>query len=83
MRESTRTGVGETGAPEPAGAAAEPRWPMATAVLAATILFVGTPHSGRARGPRGCPGALRPFTARSQSQHGPSRADSSAASASP
>jgi uncharacterized membrane protein len=27
--------------------AAEPRWPMATAVLAATVLFVGTPHGGR------------------------------------
>jgi uncharacterized membrane protein len=30
--------------------AAEPRWPMATAVLAATILFVGTPHRGRIPG---------------------------------
>ena len=37
MGESTRT-------------AAEPRWPMATAVLAATILFVGTPHRGRIPG---------------------------------
>jgi uncharacterized membrane protein len=37
MTESTRT-------------AAEPRWPMATAVLAATILFVGTPHRGRIPG---------------------------------
>jgi uncharacterized membrane protein len=37
MSESTRT-------------AAEPRWPMATAVLAATILFVGTPHRGRIPG---------------------------------
>jgi uncharacterized membrane protein len=30
--------------------AAEPRWPMATAVVAATVLFVGTPHSGRLPG---------------------------------
>jgi uncharacterized membrane protein len=31
-------------------AAGEPRWPMATAVLAATVLFVGTPHRGRIPG---------------------------------
>jgi uncharacterized membrane protein len=31
-------------------AAAEPRWPMATAVLAATALYVGTPHRGRVPG---------------------------------
>jgi hypothetical protein len=37
MSESTRT-------------AAEPRWPMAAAVLAATVLFVGTPHRGRIPG---------------------------------
>jgi uncharacterized membrane protein len=30
--------------------AGERRWPMATAVLAATILFVGTPHGGRLPG---------------------------------
>jgi uncharacterized membrane protein len=30
--------------------AAEPRWPMATAVVAATVLFVSTPHSGRLPG---------------------------------
>jgi uncharacterized membrane protein len=35
--------VGDTGA-------AEPRWPMATAVLAATILYLGTPHRGRVPG---------------------------------
>jgi uncharacterized membrane protein len=29
---------------------AEPRWPMATAVLAATILYAGTPHRGRVPG---------------------------------
>jgi uncharacterized membrane protein len=29
---------------------AEPRWPMATAVLIATILYVGMPHSGRIPG---------------------------------
>ena len=39
-----------TGAQGPPSAAAEPRWPMATAVLAATILYVGTPHRGRVPG---------------------------------
>jgi uncharacterized membrane protein len=39
-----------TGAQGPPNAAAEPRWPMATAVLAATILYVGTPHRGRVPG---------------------------------
>jgi uncharacterized membrane protein len=47
MSESTRTGAGGTAAPEPPRAAAEPRWPMATAVLTATFLFVVTPHGGR------------------------------------
>jgi uncharacterized membrane protein len=42
--------VGDTGAPGPPGAAAEPRWPMATAVLVATILYVGAPHRGRVPG---------------------------------
>jgi uncharacterized membrane protein len=50
MSESTRTGVGGTDSPEPRRAAAEPRWPMATAVLAGTILYVGMPHSGRIPG---------------------------------
>ena len=50
MSDSTRTGVGDTGAPGPPGAGAEPRWPMATAVLAATVLYVGTPHRGRVPG---------------------------------
>jgi uncharacterized membrane protein len=40
----------DTAAPEPPGLGAEPRWPMATAVLAATILYVGTPHRGRVPG---------------------------------
>jgi uncharacterized membrane protein len=40
----------DTAAPEPPGPGAEPRWPMATAVLAATILYVGTPHRGRVPG---------------------------------
>jgi uncharacterized membrane protein len=31
-------------------AVAEPRWPMATAVLAATVLYVGMPHRGRVPG---------------------------------
>jgi uncharacterized membrane protein len=50
MSESTTTGVGDTTATESAGPAAEPRWPMATAVLAATILYVGMPHRGRVPG---------------------------------
>jgi uncharacterized membrane protein len=33
MSESTRTGAGNAEAPGPPRAAAEPRWPMATAVL--------------------------------------------------
>ena len=33
-----------------ASSGAEPRWPMATAVLAATILFISTPHRGRIPG---------------------------------
>jgi uncharacterized membrane protein len=32
------------------GTAAEPRWPMATAVVAATVLYVGMPHRGRVPG---------------------------------
>ena len=40
----------DTAAPEPPGPGAEPRWPMATAVLTATILYVGTPHRGRVPG---------------------------------
>ena len=48
MSESTRTGTGDTRAPS--HPAAEPRWPMATAVLAATLLFLGTPHRGRLPG---------------------------------
>ena len=39
-----------TTAPEPPGQAAEPRWPVAAAVLTATILYVGTPHRGRVPG---------------------------------
>ena len=50
MSESTRTGVGDTPAPQPPPVTAEPRWPMATAVLAATILYVGMPHRGRLPG---------------------------------
>jgi uncharacterized membrane protein len=47
---TSRSGVSDTGLPGPSGARAEPRWPMATAVLAATILYVGTPHRGRVPG---------------------------------
>ena len=50
MTGSTGTGVGDTAVPEPLHAAAEPRWPMATAVLAATVLHVGMPHRGRVPG---------------------------------
>jgi hypothetical protein len=50
VSESTRTGLGDTGSPGPPRSAAEPRWPMATAVLAATILYVGMPHRGRVPG---------------------------------
>ena len=50
MSDSTRTGVGDTGAPGSPGAGAEPRWPMAAAVLAATVLYVGMPHRGRVPG---------------------------------
>jgi uncharacterized membrane protein len=32
---------------ESVGTTAEPRWPMATAVVAATVLYVGVPHRGR------------------------------------
>jgi uncharacterized membrane protein len=50
MSESPSTGVGDTAAQGPPGPGAEPRWPMTTAVLAATILYVGTPHRGRVPG---------------------------------
>jgi hypothetical protein len=50
MSEPTSTGVGDAAAPEPPPAAAERRWPMATAVLVATVLFVVTPHRGRVPG---------------------------------
>jgi uncharacterized membrane protein len=50
MSKATSTGVGETPALEPPPAAAEPRWPMATAVLTATILYIGMPHRGRVPG---------------------------------
>lgn len=42
--------MGDGGAPGQPGAAPEPRWPMATAVLAATILYVGALHRGRVPG---------------------------------
>jgi uncharacterized membrane protein len=43
-------GLGGAASPGPTGPAAEPRWPMATAVLAATVLFLATPHRGRLPG---------------------------------
>ena len=42
--------IQDTGAPGSPGAGAEPRWPMAAAVLAATVLYVGMPHRGRVPG---------------------------------
>ena len=45
-----RSSVDDVGLPGPPSLAAEPRWPMATAVLAATILYVGMPHRGRVPG---------------------------------
>ena len=42
--------IRDTGAPGSPGAGAEPRWPMAAAVLAATVLYVGMPHRGRVPG---------------------------------
>jgi uncharacterized membrane protein len=50
MSESTRTGVGDAASPEPPRTAAERRWPMATAVLVATVLYVAMPHRGRVPG---------------------------------
>jgi uncharacterized membrane protein len=50
MSESIRAGAGDSAAPGPPRPAAEPRWPIATAVLAATILYVGMPHRGRVPG---------------------------------
>jgi uncharacterized membrane protein len=50
MSESTRTGAGDRAAPGPPSAAAELRWPVVTAVLVATILYVGMPHRGRIPG---------------------------------
>jgi len=41
---------GSGAVPAAARTAAEPRWPMATAVLAATYLYVGMPHGGRLPG---------------------------------
>jgi len=41
---------GSGGVTAPTRPAAEPRWPMATAVLAATALYVGMPHRGRVPG---------------------------------
>jgi hypothetical protein len=50
MSEATGTGVGDGGAPGPPEIAAERRWPMASAVVVATLLFVVTPHVGRVPG---------------------------------
>jgi uncharacterized membrane protein len=50
MSEPTGVGAGDAAAPGPPTAAAESRWPMATAVLAATILYVAMPHRGRVPG---------------------------------
>ena len=50
MSEATGTGLGDAGGPGPPGVHGERRWPMATAVLAATALYVGMPHRGRVPG---------------------------------
>src|SRR5215212_4886100 len=50
MSEATGTGLGDGEAPGPPGVHGERRWPMATAVLVATLLFVVTPHRGRIPG---------------------------------
>src|SRR6266508_1354256 len=50
MSESTTTGASDTAAPGPPSPAAEPRWPMTAAVLAAILLQVGSPHRGRLPG---------------------------------
>ena len=50
MSEATGTGVGDAEPPGPPGVHGERRWPMATAVLVATLLFVVTPHRGRIPG---------------------------------
>jgi uncharacterized membrane protein len=48
MGEARKTG--DTAAASPAAPWAEPRWPMAVAVLVAILLQVGTPHRGRLPG---------------------------------
>jgi hypothetical protein len=47
---TSKSAVGDMGPPGPSSAAAEPRWPMATAVLIATIPYVDMPHRGRVPG---------------------------------
>jgi uncharacterized membrane protein len=44
------TGGGGIRATGPTGPVAEPRWPIAAAVLAATVLYVSMPHRGRIPG---------------------------------
>jgi uncharacterized membrane protein len=50
MTESTARGVGNAAVPGSTALTAERRWPIATAVLAATALYVGMPHRGRVPG---------------------------------
>jgi uncharacterized membrane protein len=47
---SEATGTGDAGAPGSPEVVAERRWPMATAVIVATLLFLVTPHRGRIPG---------------------------------
>ena len=47
MSEPMETGDVPTGASGSTGSRAEPRWPMATAILVAIALQVGLPHRGR------------------------------------
>ena len=47
MSEPVETGGVPSEAPDSSGSRAEPRWPMATAILVAIALQVGLPHRGR------------------------------------
>ncbi len=50
MSEPAAADSGDSAAPRPPGPIAEPRWPMATAVLTAVALQVVVPHRGRVPG---------------------------------
>jgi uncharacterized membrane protein len=50
MSESTRTGAGDLQATAPSSPVAEPRWPIAAAILGAILLQLGVPSRGRVPG---------------------------------